>query len=335
MKILVVGGAGFVGSHMCAMLTEAGHEPVVLDNLSTGHADAVPDGVLVRGEIGQGPVLDAVFRAYRISAVIHFAAYSQVGESIADPQKYYLNNVAGTLRLVETMLRHDVRRLVFSSTAAVYGAPQGVPISEAHPPAPINPYGRSKWMVEQILNDYDQAYGLRSVSLRYFNAAGASPDGTLGERHEPETHLIPIALQVASGLRPHLEVFGRDYETPDGTCIRDYVHVEDLCRAHLLSLDRLFDGGHTATYNLGNGTGFSVLEVVGAVERVTGRRVPIRYRPRRAGDPPRLVADAALARRELGWTPRHTRLETMVAHAWQWARRSDGGCPVWLPQAAA
>ena len=249
---------------------------------------------------------------------MHFASFIQVGESVQEPAKYYANNVTNTLNLLDAMVTHEVQRFIFSSSAAVYGNPHTVPIPEDHPKHPINPYGRTKWMVEQILDDYDRAYGLKSVSLRYFNAAGADPGGQLGERHEPETHLIPLILRAASGRAPDIKVFGRDYDTPDGTCIRDYVHVADLCDAHRLALDQLLDGGVSAVYNLGNGNGFSVAEVIAATERVTGRNIPVTDVARREGDPPRLVANATRARTELGWQPQFNELDAIIAHAWAW-----------------
>jgi UDP-glucose 4-epimerase len=319
--LLVVGGAGYIGSHMVKRLRTAGFDTVVADDLSGGRREAVGDAVLHVGDIGDAGFVDALLRAVRPAAVMHFASFIQVGESVADPGKYYRNNVAATQVLLDGMRAHGVARFLFSSTAAIFGEPRYVPIDEAHPSQPINPYGRSKWMVEQMLADYDQAYGLQSTCLRYFNAAGADPDGALGECHEPETHLVPLVLQVASGRRPHITVHGEDYATADGTCVRDYIHVSDLCEAHLLALDRLLAGAGSARYNLGNGNGFSVREVVEAARRVTGHPIPVVVGARRPGDPPVLVADATAARRELGWTPRFADLDTIVAHAWQWERR--------------
>jgi UDP-glucose 4-epimerase len=253
---------------------------------------------------------------------MHFASFIQVGESVMEPAKYYENNVTNTLNLLNAMVRHRVTRFIFSSTAAVYGEPQYVPIDEAHPKSPINPYGKTKWMVEQILEDYDRAYGLKSIALRYFNAAGADPDGELGERHEPETHLIPLVLQAASGRRPHISVFGRDYDTPDGTCIRDYIHVTDLCEAHWLAVQHLLGGAGSAAYNLGNGNGFSVQQVIDAAIRITGKPIEIKASPRRDGDPARLVADAAQARSQLGWKPQHDGLDAILTDAWRWEQRA-------------
>lgn len=319
--VLVAGGAGYIGSHMVAMLLARGYEVVTLDNLSTGYRDAVLGGEFVQGDLADSGQLERLFSGRAIDAVMHFASFIQVGESVKEPAKYYANNVTNTLNLLDAMVAHDVKRFIFSSSAAVYGEPIRVPIDEDHPKHPLNPYGRTKWMAEQILADYDLAYGLKSVSLRYFNAAGADPEGRLGERHEPETHLIPLVLQAASGRRENVQVFGRDYDTPDGTCIRDYVHVADLCEAHHLALERLLDGAGSAAYNLGNGNGFSVQEVIATAERVTGKAIPVRDVARREGDPARLVADAGLARQELGWRPEYGNIETIVRHAWQWEQR--------------
>jgi UDP-glucose 4-epimerase len=253
---------------------------------------------------------------------MHFASFIQVGESVQLPAKYYANNVINTLNLLDAMRSADVKRFIFSSTAATFGEPLYSPIDERHPQAPINPYGRSKLMIEQVLEDYDRAYGLKSVCLRYFNAAGADPEGLLGERHDPETHLIPLVLQVASGRRTQISVFGRNYDTPDGTCIRDYIHVNDLCEAHWLSLQTLIHGADSQRYNLGNGAGFSVQQVINAVQNVTGRSIPVCDAPRREGDPARLVADSSLARQHLGWLPQYTHLETIVSHAWLWEQRT-------------
>ena len=322
--ILVVGGAGYIGSHMVKRLRRAGFHAVVADDLSSGHREAVLGAPLHVGDIGDAGFVDAVLGEVRPAAVMHFASFIQVGESVADPAKYYRNNVTATQVLLDGMRKHGVSRFIFSSTAAIFGEPDYVPIDEAHPKAPINPYGRSKWMVEQMLSDYDRAYALKSVCLRYFNAAGADPEGELGERHEPETHLVPLILQVASGRRPHIGVYGDDYPTPDGTCVRDYVHVEDLCSAHLLALRQLLDGAGSARYNLGNGNGYSVREVIEAARRVTGHAIPVVAGERRAGDPPVLVADARAAREALGWQPRYAALDAIVAHAWAWERRASG-----------
>lgn len=318
MRVLVVGGAGYIGSHMVKMLLDQGHSVITFDNLSSGFRDAVLGGEFVKGDLVDTARLDEVFTAHQPDAVMHFASYIQVGESVKHPAKYYLNNFSNTLNLLDAMVKHGVQYFVFSSTAAVFGEPEYVPIDEAHPKNPLNPYGRSKWMVEQVLADYERAYGLKSVCLRYFNAAGADPSGLLGERHEPETHLIPLVLQAISGKRDQICVFGRDYDTPDGTCIRDYIHVADLCTAHSLALSKLMATGLSRRYNLGNGSGFSVQEVIAAAERVTGRTVRVVEGERREGDPARLVADASLVREELGWQPLYFDLETIILHAWQW-----------------
>lgn len=316
--VLVVGGAGYIGSHMVKALCESGRKVVVLDNLVSGHRDAVAEGAtFVEGEMADRELLGDLFQRNEITAVMHFGAFIEVGESVRAPGKYYGNNVAATLVLLEAMVQHGVRTFIFSSTAAVYGEPCYTPIDEAHPCAPINPYGRTKWMVETILRDYQQAHDLRSVSLRYFNAAGADPGGSLAERHEPETHLIPIVLEAAAGRRPHVAVYGRDYPTADGTCVRDYVHVTDLCQAHLLALRYLEEGGSSAAFNLGNGGGFSVQEVIGTARAVTGRAIEVVDGPRRDGDPAVLVADATAARDVLGWQPAYASLEPIVEHAWR------------------
>lgn len=321
MKFLVVGGAGYIGSHMVKQLLGAGHELVVADNFSTGHRSALTGGSLVELNIADAQALDALFAGHHFDAVFHFASFIQVGESVAEPAKYYQNNLAATLTLLQAMVRAEVKHFIFSSTAAVYGDPLYVPIDEQHPKAAINPYGRSKWMVEQMLEDFDRAYGLKSVCLRYFNAAGADPEGQLGERHEPETHLLPLILQAASGRRPSITVFGRDYDTPDGTCIRDYVHVADLVAAHALAVDYLLEGGASTAFNLGNGQGFSVQQVIDTVRQVTGQDICVSEAPRRAGDPPRLVADPRRAQALLGWQPRFASLEQIVTHAWKWEQK--------------
>jgi UDP-glucose 4-epimerase len=325
MRILVVGGAGFIGSHMVKRLARNGHEVVVLDDLSTGRREAARFGELVEGGLADSALLDRLLGQRPFAAVMHFGAHSQVGESSQEPAIYYRNNVAHTLNLLDAMRARGVDLLVFSSSAAVFGEPTYIPIDEAHPLRPLNPYGRSKCMVEEILADYERAYGLHWAALRYFNAAGADPEGELGEQHEPETHLIPIVLQVASGRRSELLIFGDDYDTPDGTCVRDYVHVTDLCDAHALALDYLCSGRPSRAWNLGTEAGFSVREVIDAARRVTGREIPVRVMPRRPGDPARLVADSAAARRDLGWRPQFPDLETMISHAWRWECRIRGG----------
>jgi UDP-glucose 4-epimerase len=321
LKVLIVGGAGYIGSHMVQLLLERGHESVVLDDLSTGYRDAVLGGMFVQGSLADSATLDAVFAAHRFEGVMHFASFIQVGESVRDPAKYYRNNIANTLNLLDAMHRHDVRHFIFSSTAAIFGEPEYVPIDERHPQRPISPYGFSKFCIERALADYDHAYGLRSVCLRYFNAAGADPQARIGERHDPESHLIPLVLQAASGRRAGIDVFGRDYPTADGTCVRDYIHVVDLCEAHLAALERLRAGAPSRAYNLGNGNGFSVDEVIACAERVAGTASARNYAPRRAGDAARLVADSRLARDELKWQPRFDDLATIIRHAWGWERR--------------
>jgi len=315
---LVTGGAGYVGSHACKALAQAGYKPVVLDNLVYGHPWAVKWGPFEIGDITDRSCLDAVIVKYNPSAVMHFAAYAYVGESVQDPGKYYRNNVAGTLTLLEAARDHGIDKLIFSSTCATYGVPEEVPIREGQQQKPINPYGASKLMIERILEDFDQAYGLRSISLRYFNAAGADPDGEIGEAHDPETHLIPLILDVAAGVRPAIIIFGDDYDTTDGTCIRDYIHVTDLAQAHVLALRALEHGAVTTKYNLGNGQGYSVKEVVCAAEQVTGKNIPIQTASRRLGDPARLVGDATLAIKELGWNPKISQLHKIIETAWQW-----------------
>ena len=317
-SVLVTGGAGYIGSHACKALAAAGYLPVSYDNLVYGHEWAAKWGPLERGDIGDADRLREVMRQYSPLAVMHFAAFAYVGESVTDPALYYRNNVTGALTLLDVMRETGVQRLVFSSTCATYGNPVHVPMREDHPQAPINPYGRTKWMIEQAMQDYAAAYGLRAVALRYFNAAGADPEAETGEDHDPETHLIPLVLQAAAGVRPHITVFGEDYDTPDGTCIRDYIHVSDLADAHVLALDHLETAPGFDAFNLGNGNGFSVREVIQTAEGVVGKSIPTRIGPRRAGDPPRLVGDATRARELLGWQRRLTDLETIIATAWRW-----------------
>ncbi|MGM9424837.1 UDP-glucose 4-epimerase GalE [Hydrogenophaga sp. MI9] len=321
MHILVIGGAGYIGSHMVKFLGRQGCRVTTLDNLAGGHRDAVLHGDFVQGDIADRAGLDALFRGQHFDAVMHFASFIQVGESVTAPARYYQNNLVNTLNLLDAMRDANIDKFIFSSTAAIFGEPRSDRIDEAHPRQPINPYGRTKLMVEQVLADYDAAYGLKSVCLRYFNAAGADPEGELGERHEPETHLIPLVLRAASGRRPHITVFGRDYDTPDGTCIRDYVHINDLCSAHWLALQSLLSGGGSQAFNLGNGSGFSVQQVIDTARRVTGREIPVQYADRRAGDPARLVADATRAVAQLGWAPRYAALDTLIEHAWRWEQK--------------
>ncbi len=316
--ILVTGGAGYVGSHVCKALARAGHLPVAYDDLSLGHDWAVKWGPLERGDIQDRVRLEEVIGRYRPEAVMHFAASAFVGESVADPAKYYRNNLVGSHTLLDAMRAAGLDRLVFSSTCATYGVPDALPITEDQLQAPINPYGSTKLMVEQMMADYGRAYGLKSVALRYFNAAGADPDGEIGEVHDPEPHLIPLVLDAALGARPSVTIFGEDYATPDGTCVRDYVHVSDLAQAHLLALASLEAAKGFKAYNLGVGAGLSVAEVISAARRVTGRRIPVEVGPRRPGDPAILTADAGRARRELGWTPRFTEVEDMIGSAWRW-----------------
>lgn len=323
-RILVVGGAGYIGSHAALALARAGYEPVTLDNLVYGHRRAVRFGPFEQGDIADRACLDRVFRAHRPAAVMHFAAYTYVGESVADPGKYYRNNVAGTLTLLEAMRDHGCDRLVFSSSCAVYGQPERLPLTEDHPERPVNPYGWSKLMSERMMADFGAAHGLRTVALRYFNAAGACPEEGLGEDHDPETHLLPLAVEAALGRRGPLKIFGRDYPTPDGTAVRDYVHVLDLASAHVRALrlmDRDAQPGRFRAFNLGTGTSHSVAEVLDTVRRVSGRPVPHEDAPRRAGDPPLLVAGADLARRELGWEPEHADLAATVDSALRWHAR--------------
>ena len=325
--ILVIGGAGYIGAHMVKLLRRRGEAVVVLDNLSRGHRAALCGATLVEGDLRHPADLERAFRDHAIECVMHFAALASVGESVRSPELYYENNVVGCWNLLEAMRVHGVGGIVFSSTAAVYGEPRQLPIGEDHPQAPTNPYGETKLAVERMLRWYGEAHGLRSVSLRYFNAAGADPDGDLGEHHEPEEHLIPLVLRTALGLRPEVEVFGTDWPTPDGTCVRDYVHVADLCRAHELAIDHLRRGEPSAVYNLGSGRGFSVREVIDAAERVVGAPIPWRAAPRRPGDPARLVASCEQAERELGWRAEHGSLETILRHAWDWHRRHPRGYP--------
>jgi len=319
--ILVVGGAGYIGSHMVLDLLRAGYPVVTLDNLSRGHRSLVPGGDFIEGDMGNPADLEQVFQRYPIKAVMHFAAHSQVGESVKQPLMYYRNNVANTVTLLEAMLQAEINTFIFSSSAAVYGEPEKVPITENHPGAPTNPYGTTKLMVEHILRDVSQATELKYCSLRYFNAAGADASGDIGERHDPETHLIPLVLQVASGDRASIHIFGEDYPTPDGTCLRDYIHVSDLTRAHLLALEALLQGGVSATYNLGNSTGYSVKQIIEAARRITGHAIPAVTAERRAGDPAVLVADSGLVREQLGWRPRYEKIEDIIQTAWVWQQK--------------
>jgi UDP-glucose-4-epimerase GalE len=318
MRILVTGGAGYIGSHTAMVLAAAGHEPVIFDDMSQGHEWAVEWGALERGSLSDPARLAQVFAARPIDAVVHFAASALVGESMTNPAKYFRNNTVATLNLLDAMRDAGVPTLVFSSTCATYGDPVRVPIDESHPQVPVNPYGESKLMIEKIMRWYGEAYGLRWMALRYFNAAGADPEGRIGEDHDPESHLIPLVIGAAQGTRPPVKIFGTDYPTADGTAIRDYIHVLDLADAHLRALDRLRSGTPSQAINLGTGHGHSVREVVDTVARVAGKPVPVVESPRRAGDPPELVAAPARAREVLGWTCRYAELETIVRHAWAW-----------------
>lgn len=324
MHILVCGGAGYIGSHMVQLLLERDHEVTILDNLSTGYRDAVTGGRFEFGDLGDPQVIDRVLQSSEFDAVMHFAAFIRVEESVAHPGKYFRNNFSNTLNLLDGMVRHSVRRFIFSSTAAVYGEPQYVPVDEKHPREPINPYGASKKFVEDALFYYASAYGLQSVPLRYFNAAGADPQARLGPRHDPLTHLIPLVLRAAAGINPDIKVFGRDYPTPDGTAIRDYIHVCDLCEAHLAALDYLRNGGETRAFNLGVGRGFSVQQVVDAVRRVTGREFEVVTEGRRPGDPAQLIADPSLANQVFGWKARYGDIDTIVTHNWAWQLKTMG-----------
>jgi UDP-arabinose 4-epimerase len=318
MQVLVTGGAGYIGSHTAKELALAGQEPIVLDNLRYGHSWAVRWGPLLEMDLSDREGLDAVFQKYRIGAVIHFAAYAYVGESMREPAEYFRNNVVNSLNLLDAMRAHGVGHIVFSSTCATYGDPEKVPIAEEHPQRPVSPYGESKLMVERLLRWYGQAYGLGWTALRYFNAAGADPEEQIGEVHDPETHLIPRAIAAAFGDLPELELFGTDYPTQDGSAVRDYIHVTDLAAAHLAALTRLQGGAPSIALNLGTGQGHSVREVISMVEQVSGRRVPFRESPRRPGDPPMLVANASLAAQELSWSPRYSSLRQVVETAFRW-----------------
>lgn len=315
-NILIVGGAGYIGSHMMNYLNSSDYSAIALDNLSTGHKDALAVNQLIIGDIADSQLLDKLFTQYHFDAVMHFASFIEVNQSVKNPAMYYQNNVANTINLLNSMIKHNVKKFIFSSTAAVYGEPQYTPINEAHPLKPINPYGHSKQMVEQIIEDFSHAYDFQFAILRYFNAAGADPSGKLAERHQNETHLIPLILQVAKNQRENITVFGKDYDTPDGTCVRDYVHVNDLCAAHWLALQSLQNGKKRAVYNLGNNTGYSVQQVIDLAREVTQHPIPVVEGQRRAGDPAILVADASLAMQELGWRPKYPELKTIIEHAW-------------------
>jgi UDP-glucose 4-epimerase len=319
--ILVTGGAGYIGAHAVQALEARGFQVIILDNLVYGHRELIEASLkakLVAGDISDRNLLTQIFTTTKVDAVMHFAAFAYVGESVTDPAKYYQNNVVGTLALLDSMRQHGVSNFIFSSTCATYGNPQYIPIDENHPQQPINPYGAGKLAIERVLQDYDPAYGLKSVIFRYFNAAGADPDGRFGEDHDPETHLIPLILQAAAGKRKAISVFGDDYETPDGTCIRDYIHVTDLAQAHVLGLEYLLKHQSSQIFNLGNGSGFSVKEVIDTAKQVTGREIPVAMCPRRAGDPATLIGSSTKAREMLGWKPEYADLNAIVKHAWNW-----------------
>lgn len=324
MNILVAGGAGYIGAHMCKLLAQKGLTPIVIDNLSYGHKDFVQWGPLVEGDVANKDLVRKTIEQYKPSAVFHFSAFTYVGESVIDPKKYYQNNVVATINLLDSVVEMGVPHVVFSSTCATYGVPQTERLSESHPQTPINPYGSSKLMVERCLQDYGKAYGLKSVMLRYFNAAGADPDSAIGEDHNPETHLIPLILDTAMGRRKSITVFGDDYPTPDGTCIRDYIHVMDLGEAHLRALKYLQSGGETAAFNLGNGQGFSVKEMITKSEIITGHKIPITMGSRREGDPAVLVGDASKAKEILGWEPKYNRIDDIIQTAWAWHKKRFG-----------
>ncbi|MGE5655253.1 MAG: UDP-glucose 4-epimerase GalE [Actinomycetota bacterium] len=322
--ILVTGGAGYIGSHAVLALQQAGYEVIVLDNLSYGHRELIEQGLQVKlivGDTTDRALLDDLFATHAIAAVMHFAAFIAVGESVVEPDKYYRNNVVGTLTLLEAMVAASVKNFVFSSTCAIYGMPKTIPMTEDHPQNPLSPYAASKQMVERILSDFDIAYGLKSVVFRYFNAAGADPQGRLGEDHQPETHLIPLVLLTALGKQESILIFGTDYPTEDGTCVRDYIHVTDLAQAHVLGLEYLMKGGQSEVFNLGNGNGFSVRKVIETASQVTGKQIPAVERGRRPGDAPVLVGSSEKARQILGWNPQYPDLKEIIAHAWQWHQK--------------
>lgn len=325
MRILVTGGAGYIGSHVVLGLLRQGHEPIVLDNLSKGHPQAVSGAKLVNADIGDIEAVSEVLKKHQIEAVIHLAADSLVGESVQKPEKYFQNNLVNSLALLEAMRACEVKKIVFSSSAAVYGEPNQIPIPEDHPKNPTNPYGFTKLTFEGMLEAYDKAHGFRYISLRYFNAAGADPSAAIGEDHQPESHLIPIVLQTALGLRDHLELFGTDYPTPDGTCVRDYIHVTDLAQAHILALDALAQGAGSTIYNLGNGHGYSNRQVIEVAQEVTGKSIPVVESPRRPGDPAMLVASSDRIIKELGWTPQYPKLEEIIRTAWDWHKNHPKG----------
>lgn len=319
--ILIVGGAGYIGSHVNKVLNERGYETIILDNLSYGHEESVKWGTLCKCDLANINEVDDIFTKYDINAVMHFSSFIDVGESVRNPEKYYNNNVVNTMNLLNVMLKHDVKKFIFSSTCATYGIPQKIPLTENHPQNPINPYGWTKLMVERILKDYDTAYGLKSVILRYFNASGADESGIIGEWHNPETHLIPLILDAAMGKREDIKIFGTDYDTPDGTCIRDYIHVTDLADAHFLSLEYLNKNNQSNQFNLGNGQGFSVREVIESVKRVTGRNFNVTQTQRREGDPAILIGSSKKAKDTLGWDPQYVNIDKIIETAWNWHQK--------------
>lgn len=325
MNVLVTGGAGYIGSHTVRLLQRMGKNVVVYDNLSTGHRDAVKQGVFVKGDIFDSELLEDTIKRYSIDSVVHFAAFSLVGESMEKPEKYYKNNVMGTLNLLDVMLKNDVKRLVFSSTAAVYGEPERIPITEDISKNPTNIYGKTKLIMENAMEDYSKILGLKYIALRYFNACGADEDGDIGEDHSPESHLIPLVLKTCLGIRDSIKIFGEDYPTEDGTCVRDYIHVNDLAQAHYLALEALYEGRNSNVYNLGNGNGFSVKEIIKSAEKVTGITINKEVTGRRAGDPAVLIASSEKIAKELNWKPKYTNVEDIIATAWKWHKNHPEG----------
>lgn len=321
--ILVVGGAGYIGSHTNKELNRRGYQTLIYDNLVYGHKESVKWGKLEVGDLAEEEHLERIFQENPIDAVLHFAAYAYVGESVAKPAKYYKNNVCNTIQLLDIMRKYQVNHIIFSSTCATYGVPDKMPITEDMPQKPVNPYGATKWMVERILEDYRKAYGINYCCLRYFNAAGADPEGELGESHMPETHLIPLILDAASGKRESISIFGTDYPTKDGTCVRDYIHVSDLADAHIRALEYLIKGGESSCFNLGNGNGDSVQHVIEVAKQVTGRKIKVKEEKRRAGDPPILIGSAKKAAKVLGWEPKYAEIETIMEHAWRWHENKE------------
>ncbi|HBE80878.1 MAG TPA: UDP-glucose 4-epimerase GalE [Firmicutes bacterium] len=318
MKVLVAGGAGYIGSHVGLELSRWGHQPVVLDNLVKGHRQAVVTGKFIQGDVGDKALVKQIIQEEQIEAAVHLCAYSLVGESVTEPAKYFHNNIGNGLSFLDALRESGVNKFVFSSTAAVFGEPEKIPIPEDHPKNPTSPYGFSKLTFEGILKFYDRAYGMKYIALRYFNAAGADPEAAIGEDHQPESHLIPIVLQTAQGLRPHIEIFGTDYPTSDGTCVRDYIHVNDLAQAHILALEALAKGADSTIYNLGNGQGYSNRQVIEVAKKVSGKVISVKEGPRRPGDPAVLVASANRIKEELGWKPQYPQLEKIIETAWRW-----------------